>query len=367
MRAVACLMLAHTADFTATHSATLKEVTMYMSRSLASLVLAGLVASPTVAAPPNLPAYGADPRQTSVSGLSSGAFMAVQLQVAYSRSIIGAGVVAGGSYYCAANNEFFSGICMGQVPFFPPNPMLMANAAKDFANAHLIDPLSNLRKRRIYVFSGTDDIIVRQPAVDATVSFFQQVGVRNDNLKYVSKVPAGHAVITPSFGNDCSANAAPYISHCTVGSVGYDQAGAVLQQIYGALSPRVDTPTGQIVIFNQRAYAAAATGMADTAYLYVPQSCTASGAHCKVHVAIHGCAQASESIGDQFYTDTGYNNWADNNHILVLYPQVNKSASPSNPEGCWDWWGYTGGNYANKSSPQMKAIVAMVDRLAQQQ
>ena len=34
---------------------------------------------------------------------------------------------------------------------------------------------------------------------------------------------------------------------------------------------------------------------------------------------------------------SGYNNWADNNKLLVLYPQVNKSVIPSNPEGCWDW------------------------------
>ena len=339
---------------------------MFLLRSIVSLVLAGFVAAPALAAPTSLPAYGADPLQTSVSGLSSGAFLAVQLQVAYSRSIIGAGVVAGGPYYCAANNVLFASICMGQVPFVPPNPFLMANAAKEFARARVIDPLSNLPKRRIYVFSGTDDSIVRQPAVDATVSFFQQVGVKEDNLKYVNKVPAGHALITPNYGNDCSANAAPYISHCSVGSEGYDQAGAILHHIYGALNPRVDTLTGQLVSFNQRAYAAGATGMADTGYLYVPQSCTIAGVRCKVHVAIHGCMQAAESVGNQFYSDTGYNNWADNNNILVLYPQVNKSQSPYNPQGCWDWWGYTGKNYAYKSSRQMKAIMAMVNRLAQQ-
>jgi predicted esterase len=164
---------------------------MALLRSIASLVLAGYVAASAVAAPASLPAYGADPQQISVSGLSSGAFMAMQLQVAYSRSIIGAGVVAGGPYYCAANNVLDTGICMGQVPFVPPNPFLMANAAKEFARAHLIDPLSNLAERRIYVFSGTDDSIVRQPAVDATVSFLQQMGVKKHNLKYVNDVPAG--------------------------------------------------------------------------------------------------------------------------------------------------------------------------------
>jgi poly(3-hydroxybutyrate) depolymerase len=327
-------------------------------------MLAGLFAGPAAATPTSLPAYGADPQQTSVSGLSSGAFMAVQLQVAYSRSIIGAGVVAGGPYYCAANNMLFAGICMGQVPFVPPNPFLMVNAAKDFAGARRIDPLNNLSKRRIYVFSGTDDSIVRQQAVNATVTFFQQMGVKAGDLEYVNTVPSGHAVITPSNGNDCSANAAPYISHCSVGGHGYDQAGAVLQHIYnGKLNPPVATPTGEIVSFDQRAYAAAATAMADTGFLYVPQSCTAAGARCKVHVALHGCLQAAESVGDKFYTETGYNNWADNNNILVLYPQVNKSDTPYNPQGCWDWWGYSGDDYFSREGKQMRAVKAMIDRI----
>lgn len=106
--------------------------------------------------------------------------------------------------------------------------------------------------------------------------------------------------------------------------------------------------------------------MADIGYLYAPQSCTATRVSCRVHGAIHGHMQAAESVGNQFYTDTGYNNWADGNNILVLYPQVNKSTIPFNPQGCWDWWGYTGRNYAFKSGGQLKAITAMVNRLTQQ-
>jgi poly(3-hydroxybutyrate) depolymerase len=342
------------------------EFTMHRPSFLACLVLAGLLAEPALAADPvALPAYGADSQQTSVSGLSAGAYMAVQLQVAYSHSIVGAGVIAGGPYYCAANNLVLYGeICLGQVPILSPDPVLLANAAKGFASAHAIDALSNLGKRRIYVFSGTDDNIVLQSAVDATVSFFRLVGVKDANISYVNTVPAGHAVITPSFGNECSANAAPYISHCKVAGTGYDQAGALLQQIYGALNPRIDAPTGQRVTFNQRAYASAATGMAATANLYVPQSCTVSGAHCKVHVVLHGCTQAPKYI-DAFYAESGYNNWADSNNILVLYPQVDTSPTGPNTEGCWDWWGYTGSNYAQKSGLQMKAILAMVQRLVQ--
>jgi hypothetical protein len=48
-----------------------------------------------------LPKLGIDIDKTSVSGLSAGAYMAGQLQVAHSNSVIGAGIVAGGPYGCA--------------------------------------------------------------------------------------------------------------------------------------------------------------------------------------------------------------------------------------------------------------------------
>ena len=332
---------------------------------LVGLVVAAACAAhaalPGKAAP--LPAFGADPKQVSVSGLSSGAFMAVQLQVAYSRTVVGAGVIAGGPYYCAANNVAFAAICMGQVPLFPPNPSLMADAARNFARAKQIDPTGNLADRKIYIFTGTHDSIVRQPAVEAALSFFRQLGVPDANLAFVNNVPAGHAVVTPDQGNECGANEAPYISHCSIDGKGYDQAGALLTHIYGPLKPAATTPAGQVIAFDQRAYAGVATAMADTGYVYVPPACSTGQARCRVHVAIHGCVQSAESVGDKFVTETGYNRWADTNEIIVLYPQVNKSTIPFNPMGCWDWWGYTGAGYAFKAAPQMKAIDAMVRQL----
>lgn len=196
----------------------------------------------------------------------------------------------------------------------------------------------------------------------ATVGFFKQAGVSDSNIAYVNKVAAGHAFITPSFGNVCSANASPYISHCQAKGQGYDQAGALLQHIYGPLKSPAQALTGKVLTFDQRQYAPVSTGMADNAFVYVPKSCS-NGASCKVHVALHGCMQSASVVGDEFYSDTGYNQWADMNQIIVLYPQVNASSDPFNPNGCWDWFGYTGPDYATKSGPQMVAIKATVDRL----
>ena len=303
-----------------------------------------------------LPGFAADPGGTSVSGLSSGAFMAVQYQVAYSGQVVGSGIVAGGPYYCAAGLLGNAGICMGAVPFLAPNPYLMVGAAQTYAQLNLIDPLSNLAKDRIYVFSGTKDTVVYQKAVDATVGFFKEAGVPAANLQYVNSVPAGHALLTPAFGNPCPDNKAPYISHCSVAARDYDQPAEILTHIYGPLNPRAATRSGQLITFKQSEFGSAAISMADEAFVYVPAACQQGG--CRVHVAFHGCKQSAESVKDDFYNKSSYNDWADSNHLIVLSQVV-----PFNPEGCWDWFGYTGALYATKSGPQIQAVHAMIQRL----
>src|SRR5476649_1730029 len=68
---------------------------------LATLSASSIADSTTV---PPLPALNIDITQTSVSGLSSGGFMAVQLRVAHSSIIKGVGVVPGGPDYCSQDS-----------------------------------------------------------------------------------------------------------------------------------------------------------------------------------------------------------------------------------------------------------------------
>ncbi len=307
-----------------------------------------------------LPGFKGDPGNTSVSGLSSGAVMASQYEVAFSESIVGVGIVAGVPYYCAAGHIVNVGICMGSVTAVPPNAALMVDAARTFAAMGKIDPLDHVRTHRVYVFSGTNDQIVKPIAVDAVAAFYHLLGVPAGAFEYVHTVPAGHALLTPDYGNDCPANAAPFISHCIVNGIPYDQPGALLTRIYGRLNAPAEPLSGGILRFNQREFAAKDTGMADDAFVYVPKKC-ADGATCRLHIAFHGCTQSSKAVGDAFYVHGGYNRWADTNDLIVLYPQVN--ASFLNPQGCWDWWGFTGPDYATRSGPQMAAVKAMADRL----
>ena len=54
-----------------------------------------------------LAAYNAAVGESSISGISSGAFMAVQFATAWSSVITGVGVVAGGPYWCAKADGLF--------------------------------------------------------------------------------------------------------------------------------------------------------------------------------------------------------------------------------------------------------------------
>ena len=64
-------------------------------------------------------------------------------------------------------------------------------------------------------------------------------------------------------------------------------------------------------------------------------------------------------------TYTGLNEIAEANNIIVLYPQVSKSTLlPENPEGCFDWWGYTGPEYAYAAGAQPRFVDALVSKVA---
>jgi hypothetical protein len=251
----------------------------------------------------------------------------------------------------------------------PPDPALLLQLAKGFERAGAIDKLDNLKNQKVYLFSGQADTTVATAVVDQTTSFYQLAGVAAPNIKYVKSVNAGHAIITNNVKDVvCAETQAPYINDCN-----FIQSQEILKHIYGDLQPAVAKLSGKIVKFDQSEFIKTGyTSMSDDAYLYVPKACEAET--CKVHVAFHGCEQGAEKIGNLFYGTTGYNELADANKIIVLYPQAEASSgffSPMNPKGCWDFWGYSdpynplAPNFYSKTSPQMSAVKAMLDRLGQ--
>ena len=139
----------------------------------ALLAATSLLAPRAAAAAERLPALGVDLGQTTVSGLSSGAYMAVQFHVAFSGIVRGVGVVAGGPYYCAEGQLLTNALnrCMG-TRLGEPDPDRLLRLARGFARRGLIDPVETLASGRAYLFTGANDRTVVSPVVDAARRFY---------------------------------------------------------------------------------------------------------------------------------------------------------------------------------------------------
>lgn len=338
-----------------------------------------------------LGSYTIEIQESSVSGISSGAYMADQFFVSHSKDMRGVGIFAGGPYGCADGNFLYAlGRCMEPFPFNRIDTVVLDRlvaAGHNLADHGKIDPLENMSAKKVYIFSGTHDDTV-SPEVTAWVKrWYTELGLSDENILYDDTIPASHGMPTMDYGNGCSIPGKPWIVDCD-----FDGAEKLLSHIYGPLQPRVgrEELDGKFIKFHQNDFFTPADLSADElkdqfsmnefGFAYIPESCL-SGASCRVHVAFHGCQQvynrnpeasdnnpddAATPFGLQFVKYAGYNQWADTNNLIILYPQAQKSAA-MNPRGCWDWWGYIPGTaeiYHTKHAPQIKAVFQMLKRLA---
>jgi len=306
-----------------------------------------------------LPAYNVNVKGTSaVTGLSSGAYMAVQMQVAFSSYFVGAGIFAGGPYDCAEGSiAIAEDTCMYALGLTPSKYI---STTKDRAGSGQIDDYNNLASHRIYMFSGTKDTTVEQPVMDALQTYYQAF-MPASNILYKNDLVAAHTQPTDDSvnKNPCTLSATPYLSNCN-----YDGAGIAMNQMFGTLLPRNNgTLTGDYIEYDQTEFTGTGNSMDSTGWAFVPKACSA-GQSCRLMIAFHGCLQGQQAVGMSYIQNTGYNKWADTNNIIVLYPQAVKQGT-ANPNGCWDWWGYLSDakTYDTNTGPQMVAVKKMMDRI----
>jgi hypothetical protein len=415
-----------------------------------------------------------DPTQISVSGISSGGFMAHQFHVAHSENIKGVGIVAGGPYYCASGSvqnavqkcsQFFKLECekwiifpiwKGLCDWTDMTPKNTEDARKDakasFDEAKKqeaagnISKLAGLKDAKVYLFSAKHDVLVPHGVMDAVFHFYadpDKAGIEVSNIDYNNRTfPARHTMVRDGFNKpvggavgDCPLPPVPsplfdkdaFIDDCesvakrreaidgcvcpppnagraASGAVcppedkqaackhlqDVDLAGAILKHIYGELKGgRVEVAEGEVKAFDQRLVFERMfpdnpftqrdnASMAYDGYVFIPETCK-KGRPCKLHVAFHGCLQGGNATdrrsgqwdSNLFAKFAGYNEWAQANDIIVLYPQVRVwkgtlASPPINPQGCWDWWGeyYTHENYHTQGGIQIKAVAQMINILA---
>jgi len=349
-----------------------------------------------------------DPSGVTVSGISSGAFFAHQFHVAFSSLVKGAGMVDGGLYRCAEQvgsisppfgNPFFLlgvsrevvaalAVCtsLGRDDFrqagwqFPDQPDARESQglAKQAHAEGAIDDPANLATSEVWLFHGANDDLVPGSTMDQLKAFYQLMGVPEANITVAPGPDARHGMPIKTLppegaGQHCKPPDPSYLIQCDYGA-----AELLLSALYPAPPPvpASDSPRGQIVGFDETEFFDATNPSASlnrVGYLYVPEACgnaAPSPATCRLHVAFHGCEQYVDRIHDLFVRDAGYNAWAEANHVIVLYPQATPWLQPSdpsqlsaNPQGCWDWWGYSGADYYGRDGKQMRAVRAMVDRV----
>jgi hypothetical protein len=337
------------------------KISSALAAAAAAMSLAfGATAAHAVA----LGSYNADPATLTVSGISSGGYAAVQFQVAYSSKFHGAAIFAGGPYYCAQNNvNNGTGYCESGSGI--PLQTLISYTDQQ-VKAGTIDNTSNLVNMPVYMFSGKNDTTVKQAVMDTLLQYYQHYGVKTIN--YVNTSTAAHGWISPDGPNPCNSSYSPYVNNC---SDTPDPEKTFLTMFYGNLNAKnTGTLGGSYIAFDQNEFCPGGSckgiDMDTTGQIFVPKNCT-NGQACKVHLAIHGCLQYQGIIQQQFVQKSGLNEWADTNNIIVIYPQLIAQGSPTgaayNPNGCWDFWGYNGSDYALKSGKQMVAVMAMINRI----
>jgi hypothetical protein len=328
-------------------------------RRLSVLVLAGLAACSPAPHGDALPRLNIAPGSLTVSGVSAGGYMATQYQVAFSNDVAGAGIIGAGPWLCAqgvvtrAMND-----CLRGTPGGPEDRVLVA-ALRASATLGVVDNPSGLAADRIWMFHGAKDDTVGAVVSDSLLRFYKAF-VPLGQIRYVTQVAAAHGFPTVSDGGACDIAESPWILAC-----GFDAAGEMLKHLYDGLAAPAGEITGTLREYSQARYAkdARLASMAKTGFEFVPKDC-AEGAPCRVHVVFHGCRQGIDFVGRSFARHAGYNRWADANRIVVLYPQASRRRVwPLNPGGCWDWWGYSGANYASRDAIQLEAVHRMLTDL----
>ncbi|WP_412727678.1 extracellular catalytic domain type 2 short-chain-length polyhydroxyalkanoate depolymerase [Alteromonas sp. D210916BOD_24] len=303
----------------------------------------------------HVPALRLDLSDVTVSGLSSGGYMATQFQLAHSDWVKGVGVLAAGPYYCAQGDITTAlSQCVNKIEGEIDLEKLQQQA-EAYAAQGKIAPLRHMKDAKIWLFRGTHDMRVSKEVNNLLYQQYQK-WTDTQNITYVNDKPMAHLFPTTSRGVNCIQTESPYIGNCD-----YDAAGDMLSHLLDGLTAPDTALSGTVYTIDQQRIAGDdAKTLASEGFVYVPESC-AQGEQCRAHISFHGCNQYADVVGDAYVTQTGINEWADDNRIVVLYPQTKKSLfMPLNPQGCWDWWGYSSSDYANRDGVQISAVKQML-------
>lgn len=274
----------------------------------------------------------------TVSGVSSGGYMAVQMHIAHSSIISGCAAFAAGPYYCAGQ-IFYTGMLISDNfnhfaesnAFFAEHKCMAIDAgvpkveslvAFTYANAEilLVDSPLHLRNDRVYLFSGTADSSVDPIVVGALRSYYSHF-MESSSIISDFDEPAEHCFPTLDFGSPCLKGGSPYIGNCS-----FDGAGRALSTLLGGdLNPPVESKAENLFRFSQVPFYSLDrqefSSLAEYGYIYLPTKCQSGVTSCHLHFSFHGCLQ-SEQVCQEHNYEINYSRFNVRiSGINLLHPQ----------------------------------------------
>lgn len=415
----------------------------------------------------SLSVFSADPSKYSISGISSGGFMANQMATIFSSHFSGVATVAGGFYYCAEDylpkkikedeltigtqnlflfepttqmladtlnpfvilnganvNSWFRpqkgnpiyqsvAVCMGQPDKAKfPTDYLKTNAANS-----LVDPLIHLSEQKVLVFHGKSDSVLNLKMQKSLKNYYLSVGVKESNLLTLTGKGSHNFPTDRQDGIDCATEKVPYVAACDL-----NLAEKILAHLFDDRIIRTEINKDHIYLVDQTNdllninkteadWVTPSPSIAPYGYFYASDKCLAAPESCHLHIALHGC-KMSDSYNESFQTqyqnqvsnfrivsmrskqnslfrlpglpaieektnhygllkfvlDSGYINYAEQNDLMILFPQtwITQNNFPYNPKGCWDWFGWTGANYATNTGAEAKWLMEFIQSIAKE-
>ena len=323
----------------------------------------------------------------TISGISAGAYMAVQLHIIYSKTFSGINIIAGGPFWCA-KGEIQTAIneCMNNGDNIDIDYLIYIT--KNTQNYNYIDNVNNIIDNKVWIMSAINDTVVNKSVVIKLQEYYQYFKA---DIKTVFDIQGEHGQITDNYGSDCFYLGNPYILNCNYNSVEhglnwvYQKQKKInnnklfikkfsknkfnnndnnnLNDNNNNNNNYLNYENGRLIKFKQELFLSTIWnqeyGLNKYGYIYIPNYCYQN--KCSLHIALHGCLMTLEDINTQFIEHSGYIEYANLYHIVILFPQAQKNRL--NPKGCFDWWGYTGKDYASNIGIQPSFIKNIVDNL----
>ena len=132
------------------------------------------------------------------------------LQVSNSKTIRGSSIFAGGIYYWSQGDIMIGLTQWLTVGNDKIDVQEIIKKSKEFESKGLIDSLDHLNGKRIFIFTGTNDIIVPQTSSKKLEEFLKYF---NADIKAVWDIECAHSFPNNDFGSNKNELMSPFINN----------------------------------------------------------------------------------------------------------------------------------------------------------